>query len=386
MPAPLEGLKILDFTTLLPGPFGMMLLADLGAEIIRVEAPNRLDLVRNIRPLDGDTSAAHRIINRSKYSITLDMKKPSAVEIVKRLVREYDIVVEQFRPGVMDKLGIGYDALREANPRVIFCSITGYGQDGPYRNRAGHDNNYLSMSGIMSYCGRKEAGPVPSGIQIADQVCGGYNAVVGMLAAAHYRNRTGEGQSIDISMTDGAVALGCMAAMKYLVGGEIAEREEEFLNGGIYYDYYRTADGGYMSVGSIEPQFFQALCRALGREDLLAADQATMKREFATEFSKRTRAEWVEVFSQYDACVEPVLNVREMLEHPLPRARGMIVDVPKPDGTTQKQVGSPFKFSLCQPLYRHVGLEAGRDTEDVLARIGYSEDEIENMKTAGVFG
>ncbi len=387
MPAPLEDLKILDFTTLLPGPFGTMMLADLGAEVLRVEAPNRPDLLKVMPPFDGELSGAHRLLNRSKSSIALDMKKPRAVEIVKRLVREYDIVVEQFRPGVMDKLGIGYEALREANPRVIFCSITGYGQDGPLRDRAGHDNNYLSLAGIMSYCGRRETGPVPDGIQIADQVCGGYNAVVSILAAVHYRNLTGEGQSIDVSMTDGAIALGLLATMKYLLTGEIAEREREVLNGGIYYDYYRTADGGYMSVGSLEPQFFQALCRTLGREDLLDPAKATnLKAELAAEFAAKTRDEWAEIFGRCDACVEPVLNVKEMLEHPLPEARGMLVDVPAPEGETRRQVGSPFKFSVSKPVYRHVGVETGRDTVRILTALGYSKREMEEMKADGVFG
>ncbi len=387
MPAPLEDLKILDFTTLLPGPFGTMLLADLGAEILRVEAPNRPDLLKVMPPFDGELSGAHRLLNRSKSSIALDMKKPEAVEIVKRLVREYDVVVEQFRPGVMARLGVGYEALHQANPRVIFCSITGYGQDGPLRDRAGHDNNYLSLSGIMSYCGRRDTGPVPDGIQIADQVCGGYNAVVGILAAVHYRNLTGEGQSIDVSMTDGAIALGLLATMKYLLTGEIAEREQEVLNGGIYYDYYRTSDNGYMSVGSLEPQFFQALCRTLGREDLLdPSAAANVKGELAAEFARKTRAEWVEIFDKCDACVEPVLSVKEMLEHPLPEARGMLVDVPAPDGTTRRQVGSPLKFSSSKPVYRHVGVETGRDTRRVLEGLGYSEKEIEDLKAAGVFG
>ncbi len=387
MPAPLEDLKILDFTTLLPGPFGTMLLADLGAEILRVEAPNRPDLLKLMPPFDGELSGAHRLLNRSKSSIALDMKKPEAVEIVKHLVQQYDVVVEQFRPGVMERLGIGYEALRELNPRLIFCSITGYGQDGPLRDRAGHDNNYLSLSGVMSYCGRRGSGPVPQGIQIADQVCGGYNAVVGILAAVHYRNLTGKGQSIDISMTDGAMALGLLAIMKYLLTGEIAEREGEILNGGTYYDYYRTADGGYISVGSLEPQFFQALCQTLGREDLLDPGAVSnLKAELEAEFASKTRAEWMEIFSRCDACVEPVLNVKEMLEHPLPEARGMLVEVPAPDGTTRKQVGSPFKFSASKPVYRHVGVQTGRDTQRVLEELGYSEQEIESLKAAGVFG
>jgi crotonobetainyl-CoA:carnitine CoA-transferase CaiB-like acyl-CoA transferase len=386
MTAPLEGLKILDFTTLLPGPFGVMILADLGAEVLRVEAPNRPDLLKLMPPMDGDLSGPHRFINRNKQSIALDLKKPSACGVVKRLVSEYDIVVEQFRPGVMDKLGVGYEALAAANPQIIFCSITGYGQDGPYRDRAGHDNNYLSIAGVMSYCGREATGPVPSGLQIADQVCGGYNAVVAILAAVLHRQRTGEGQSIDIAMTDGAIALGGIAGTKCLITGESARREGEYLNGGIYYDYYRTSDGGYMSVGSLEPQFFAALLETLGREDLNGADQPTIKSELAAEFARKTRAEWMEIFGRCDACVEPVLDVKESLEHPHIRARGMVVDVPRPDGTLQQQVASPFKFSRCAPVYRHGGVQAGAHTLEVVERLGYSQEEVEQLQEEGVFG
>ncbi len=384
MPAPLEGLKVLDFTTLLPGPFGTMMLADLGAEVLRVEAPNRVDLLKMMPPLDGDVSGAHRMINRSKASIALDMKAPLAVDVVKRLVQTYDIVVEQFRPGVMDRLGVGYAALSEINSGLIFCSITGYGQDGPYRDRAGHDNNYLALSGIMSYCGRNGSGPVPNGIQIADQVAGGYNAILAILAAVIWRNKTGQGQAIDISMTDGAKSLGLLSAMKCLTSGEIAGRETEMLNGGVYYDYYRTADGGYMSVGSLEPQFFRALCLALERPELeTESDTAVLKRDLAAAFAARTTEDWTRIFAGTDACVEPVLDVNEMLEHPLTQARAMVVEVPRPDGTLQKQLASPFKFSSCCPVYRHVGLGVGSNTQEVLEGLGYSAEEIERIGQQG---
>ncbi|UCD83844.1 MAG: CoA transferase [Deltaproteobacteria bacterium] len=392
MTPPLHGLKILDFTRLLPGPFGTMMLADLGAEVLRVEPPNFPDIIRMRPPFDGSLSGAHCVLNRGKGSILLDLKKPEGVEVVKRLVKEYDIVVEQFRPGVMKRLGVGYEELRAENERLIYCSITGYGQDGPYVNRAGHDINYLSLAGIMSYTGRRNGGPLPLGVQIADLGCGGYNAVVSILAAAIHRERTGEGQCIDISMTDGAILWGFMGAMNYLVGNELMGREDDVLNGGIYYDCYETKDGQYMSVGSLEPQFYEALCRALGREDLIPKHMArdeeaqALKAEFVAEFKKKTRDEWTKVFEKVDACVEPVLSTKEMTEHPNTRARNMVVEVPKPDGPAQKQVGSPFKFSRTPPEIRHIGVELGVNTEEILKKTGYSEEDIERMRKAKVFG
>ncbi|RME48583.1 MAG: CoA transferase, partial [Caldilineae bacterium] len=269
MPGPLASLKILDFTTLLPGPFASMMLADLGADVVRVEAPHRPDMVRLTPPFDGETSAWHALLNRNKRAIALDLKRPGAAEAVKRLVQTYDIVLEQFRPGVMERLGIGYDALRAVNPRLIYCAITGYGQTGPYRHRAGHDNNYLSLAGVMSHTGRRETGPVPLGVQVADVGGGSFGAVTGVLAAVIHRSQTGEGQFVDISMFDMSVAWNAVAVAHYLVGGENPDYESMWLNGGSFYDYYRTADGRYLSVGSLEPKFWAGFCEAIERPELV---------------------------------------------------------------------------------------------------------------------
>jgi len=208
----LANVKILDFSTLLPGPFGTLVLADLGAQILRVEAPGRTDLARIIGELDGDASYAHRYLNRSKKSIGLDLKKPDAIEIVKQLIAEYDVVVEQFRPGVMDKLGLGYQVLKAINPKLIYCSLTGYGQTGPYKDRGGHDNNYLAIAGTQDYSRRVNTAPVPAGIQIADVAGGSMHLVAGLLAAVIQRLETGIGQQIDISITDAAFSLNVFAA------------------------------------------------------------------------------------------------------------------------------------------------------------------------------
>jgi crotonobetainyl-CoA:carnitine CoA-transferase CaiB-like acyl-CoA transferase len=390
MSGPLNGVKILDFTRLLPGPFGTMVLGDLGADILRVEAPNLPDLLRVMPPMDGEVSAAHREINRNKRSLTLDLKKPEGVSVVERLVKRFHVVIEQFRPGVMDRLGVGYTDLSKINPAIVYCSITGYGQDGPYRDRAGHDNNYLGISGVMSYTGRAEGGPLPLGIQIADQCAGGLNAVIAIIAALYHREKTGEGQYLDISMTDGAFHLGCMEMMNYLASGQEVGREEPALSGGSYYDFYETADGGYMSVGSLEPQFFAALCKALGRDDLLSYHMnmgergVKLKDELKAEFKKRTRKEWEEVFKDVDACVEPVLSISEAAAHPQNLARNMVVEVEKDDGTRQRQVGSPYKFSRTGCELKFAGVAPGTHTDQVLEESGFTGKEIEDLKEKGV--
>lgn len=378
---------------LLPGPFATMMLADLGAEVVRVEAPNRFDLVRAMPPFDGDVSAWHALLNRSKRSLALDLKQPGAGEVVKRLVQHYDIVVEQFRPGVMARLGLDYDALRQINPRVIFCSITGYGQNGPYKDRAGHDANYLALAGVMSHTGRKESGPAGMGLQVADVGGGSFGAVVGILAAVVQRQVSEMGQAIDISMFDMAVAWNGLALSLRLIGGENPGYEGMPLNGGGYYDYYRTRDGRYLSVGSIEPKFWEGFCEAIAHPDLIPqgynpdpAVQRALKGALCEALAQKDLAEWAAIFSRCDVCVEPVLTAAEALAHPQTLARGLVVQVPKPDGSTQPQIGSPYRFSDSQAIYRHIGASAGAHTEEVLKETGYTAEEIAGMREHGLFG
>ena len=351
MAAPLANLKILDFSTLLPGPYATMMLADMGAEVLRIEAPDRVDLAKVMPPFDGKFSTTFSYLGRGKQTLQLNLKQPESVERVKQLVQDYDIVVEQFRPGVMDRLGIGYEVLKAINPKLIYCAITGYGQTGPYKDRAGHDINYLAISGVASHCGRADSGPPPMGIQIADVAGGSHHAVMGILAAVIKRQETGEGAFIDISMTDAAFALNAMAGAAALAGGQPQKPESGMLNGGTFYDYYQTRDGRWLSVGSLEPQFSSRLCDTLGLGELKSyalsqkpEHQQELKAAIKQKIAERSLAEWRQVFADVDACVEPVLTIEEAAEHPQLKARGMVVERDRGDGQLQRQLGLPLRI------------------------------------------
>ena len=261
----LDGLKVLDFSTLLPGPYATLMLADMGAEVLKVSSASKPDIVLDYPPFIGDTgiSACQAWLGRNKKTMFLNLKTEEGKAIVKELVKEYDIVLEQFRPGVMDKLGLGYEDLKAVNPGVIYCSLTGYGNSGPLKMAAGHDINYMSRSGIISHAGRKEGGPSLMNFQIADIAVGSLNSVIGILAAVNYRRNTGKGQFIDVAMMDGCVPFNSLDGAGFLVSGEEPKREGERLNGGSMYDYYETKDGQYMSVGSLEPKFWKDFCMAI---------------------------------------------------------------------------------------------------------------------------
>ncbi|SFQ23473.1 Crotonobetainyl-CoA:carnitine CoA-transferase CaiB [Pseudomonas borbori] len=312
MSAPLSSLKVLDFSTLLPGPFATLLLADMGAEILRVESASRVDLVRNLPPVVNGVSASHAYLNRNKHCIALDLKKSESQALVRQLIASYDVIVEQFRPGVMDAFNLGYEALRQINPRLIYVSVTGYGQSG-----------------------RKEYGPAPLGMQVADVLGGSLHAVAALLAAVIQRQHTGEGQHIDVSMADCVLTLNGVIAAGFLADRKVPDYELHILNGDGFYDYYQTRDGRWLSVAGIEPKFLQAFCDALGRADLLvlgmsdsADDQQAFKTALKSIFIAKDMDYWCALFAQNDACVEPVLNLAEAVEHPHFQARGMVQDVP----------------------------------------------------------
>jgi len=391
----IKGLKILDFTTLLPGPYATMLLADMGADVIRiVSGGSRPDLVDFLPPLIPGTklSALSAQLGRNKKRMHLNLKDPRALKIIHRLIAEYDIVIEQFRPGVMANLNLDYDSLKVINPKVIYCSITGYGQTGPMRDRAGHDINYIALSGVASYSGKKESGPALNGIQLADVASGSNNSVIGILAAVIYRQNTGKGQHIDISMTDGMFAFNAnMEGAALLLYGKEPMRGETLLNGGSLYDYYETKDGRYISFGGFEPKFFSAFCHTIGRPDFIAGglapkDCAKIKTIVKEIIKTKSRDEWRVLFNATDACVEPVLTLSEALGSPLALKRGMVVEVAGPTGKNVKQIANPIKFSESPPEYRHVGFsDAEANTKDIIKSLGYTEIDIEEFSKTGLF-
>lgn len=342
----LNGVKILDFSTLLPGPYASKMLADMGADVLRVESPTRPDLVKSMEPKVEGVSVVHSYLNRNKNTLTLDLKQPEAIEKIHALIAEYDIVIEQFRPGVMARLGLDYSTLSKINSGLIYCSITGYGQTGPYKDRAGHDINYLALAGVSDYSRRKGEAPVPSGVQIADVAGGSHHAVMGILAAIVQRQTKSIGQYIDISMSDCAFALNAMCGAQKIAGGLETEAESNLLNGGSFYDYYETQDGRYMSVGSLEPKFLGTLIELLDLQEFQALvmsknpeKQLAFKQKVADAFKSKDFTHWCSIFDKADACVEPVLSLTEASEHELFKQRGMIVDV---DG--QAQLACPIKF------------------------------------------
>ena len=392
MPGPLNGLRILDFTTLLPGPYATMMMADMGAEVLRVLSNSYPDMASFLPPFlpGSDLSCNLAYLGRGKRCLTLNLKAASAIEIVHRLIKKYDVVIEQFRPGVMAKLGLGYEDLKTVNPSLIYCSLTGYGQTGPLKGRAGHDINYLARSGLMDYSGTKDKGPSLMGMQIADVASGSNNAVIGILAAVIHRKDTGKGQHVDISMTDGVMAFNAMAATTYLAGAEEPKREQEFLNGGSLYDFYETQDGQYMSFGGLEAQFFATFCRIIDREDLIPhgivpPHLEKVKKEIREIFLQKTRDQWTKIFSQVDACVEPVLSLAEAIADENTRARGMVVEFALPSGEKLKQIANPIKFSATKQEYRALGCPAGTHTREVLLEIGYTEEQIRDYEKEGAF-
>ena len=392
MSGPLSNLRILDFTTLLPGPYATMALADMGADVLKIVSGSRPDVVAYIPPFIPGTkiSAAFAYLGRGKRCMTLNLKDSRATKIVHELLADYDILIEQFRPGVMAKFSLDYQSLKKVNPSLIYCSLTGYGQTGPLVDRAGHDINYLSRSGLMSYSGKKDAGPSLVGMQIADVASGSNNAVIGILAAVVHRDRTGDGQHVDISMTDGMIAFNAMFGAGFLVDGQNLARESTLLNGGSLYDFYETKDGQYMSFGGLEPQFFAAFCETIGMPELIPGgvqpkDCINIKKRVREIFKTKTRDEWTELFKKVDACCEPVLSLTEALSDPLAIERDMVVEIDLLDGKKVRQLAGPIKFSETVPEYKTAGTPPGLHTREVLLKLGYKEEEIDAFEKTGLF-
>jgi alpha-methylacyl-CoA racemase len=392
---PLADVRVLDLTRLLPGGFCSLLLADLGADVVKVEDTRMGDYVRWAPPYHGSEehqalgtrSALYLALNRGKRSIRLDLKTDGGRDALLRLASDYDVVLESFRPGVLDKLGCGYDALREANPRIVYCAITGYGQTGPNAGRAGHDMNYLGLNGLLGLTGEPEGRPIQSAGQIADLGGGALMAAFGVLAALRERERSGEGQLVDVSMTDGSLSWLCMVAAQYLCDGAVPRRGRGSLNGGIAcYLPYEAADG-WVTCGALEPKFWRNFCEGVGRPDLIdkqfAAPDSEDGRAIAEVFKQRTRDQWLAFNEEHDAMIEPILDLSEALDSELVRERGMVVEMEQPELGSVRLLGLPIKLSRTPGDPTRAAPALGEHTADVLREAGFGEDEIASLIDSG---
>jgi crotonobetainyl-CoA:carnitine CoA-transferase CaiB-like acyl-CoA transferase len=391
---PLAGLKILDLSRLLPGGFCSLLLADLGAEVLKVEDTGMGDYVRWAPPYvegveDSAKSALFLSLNRNKQSIRIDLKSEQGREVLLRLARDHDVLLESFRPGVLDRLGVGYERLKQENPGLVYCAISGYGQDGPARDRSGHDMNYLGLNGLLGLTGDLGGAPVQASGQIADLGGGALMAAVGILAALRERERSGEGQFVDVSMFDGSLSWLAMTAAQMLAERKTPHRGELMLSGSVLcYRPYACADG-WVTLGALEPKFWQAWCRGVEREDLIEHQfqPPGSDAHHAVEevFRSRTRAEWQAFASAHDCCLEPVLELDEALDSELVRAREMVVEIAQPGAAAPvKLLGVPIKLSRTPgDPGRLPGPALGEHTDAVLAQAGYAPDEIAALKQSG---
>ena len=409
MGLPLHGIRVLDLSRLLPGGFCSLLLADFGAEVLKVEDTRQGDYIRWAPPYydgadDSAKSALFLALNRNKRSIRIDLKSEGGREVLLRLVREYDVVLESFRPGVLDRLGVGYERMREQNPGIVYCAITGYGQTGPKRDASGHDMNYLGLIGLLGLTGEGDGAPVQAAGQIADVGGGALMAAFGIMAALRERDGapargdraatpgSGEGQFVDISMADGALSWLAMVAGQYLADGVVPRRGEQLLAGSVIcYRPYECADG-WVTLGALEPKFWQAWCRGVDREDLIDKQfekpGSDAHAQVVEIFKGRTQAEWERFATEHDCCLEPVLELDEALASELVSEREMVValDQPGVEGGV-RQLGIPVKLGRTPGEHNRLpGPALGEHTEQVLRAAGYDEERIAELLAQGAVG
>ncbi|MGO9800843.1 MAG: CaiB/BaiF CoA transferase family protein [Candidatus Binatus sp.] len=397
MTAPLDGIKVLDLTKLAPGPFCTMFLADLGAEVIKIEEPgpptgrraDQAGAAGTQGPISSFSSSPYNALGRNKRSIGINLKSGAGKEIYFRLAERADVIVEEYRPGVAKRLGIDYEQLSARNPRLIYCAITGFGQNGPYRDLVGHDINYIATAGVLSMLGRPGQPPTIPHNLVADYAGGGMHGAIGVLAALVARSQTGRGQYVDISMMDGSLAILAQAFSAFFAGGKLPQRGETIFDGGIpNYNVYLTKDGKYITIAAIEPWFFANLCRALGREDFIAHEfdsskRAEIARVFTETFKTKTRDEWFAILTRNDICAGRMLTLDEVPSDPQVLAREMIVEVEGPGGQKIKQVGVSLKFSDTPGSIRSLAPQLGQHTDEILGALGYAKDEIDRWREAG---
>jgi len=391
MPAALEGITVLDFTRLLPGPFCTQLLCNLGAEVIKIEDPKLGDYMRSVPPIVHDVSYPFLMVNRGKRSLSVDLKTPAGQEIVHKLARGSDVVVEQFRPGVMARLRVAYDDLAMMNPRLVYCSFSGYGQTGPYKDLPGHDINFQALAGILGVTtGREDKAPAIPGVPIAD-LASGFNAALAILAALRVRDRTGRGEFIDVSIYDTAVTLMVLGLARFLATGEEPVAGETLLTGSFpFYSLYETKDGRWLSVATVEPKFWSRMCELIGAPDLAekqfkdGAERFQVAQALADKFRGRTLAEWEALLAMENLPITGVKRVSEVVRDPHVKARGLlpVVDV---SGLWKLQViAHPAKHATLETRNPTRVPAKGQDTEEILRSLGYTARQIQTLAKKGV--
>lgn len=399
---PLEGIRVLDLTRLLPGPYATLMLADLGADVVRVEDAGDSDFVRWMPPAFPDPSGGPAVgslflsLNRNKRSVILDLKKDGGKQAFLRLVDRADVVVEGFRPGVMDRLGLGWSVLSKRNPRVSMCSMSGWGQEGPYAQRAGHDLGYIAIAGLLGVGGSKGGAPAIPGVPVGD-LASSLNAVTAILAAILGRERAGKdgrGSFLDVSMYDSAAALMLLHYSSLLAGGAMERGEVALTGRDANYRVYECKDGKWLSVANLEPKFWKRFIEAVGRLDLANAAiesqvnpkvRAGLHVELEKLFATDTRDAWMARLAAADCCIEPVLEGREVLDHPHAKARGIVATLQDPKLGEIGVVRTPLRpFSMeAKPA---PAPKAGEHSEAVLAEAGLSAAEIQGLRESGVLG
>ena len=383
MSGALDGVRVVDLTRYIPGPYCTMLLADLGADVVKVEEPPIGDPTRAVPPVVGEDSALHASLNRNKRSLMVDVRQDDGAAVVRRLASTADVFVEAYRPGALARRGLGPGELMELNPRLVYCSISGYGQTGPLAQQAGHDVDYLALAGFLGSNADRDRRPVLPTTQVADML-GGMVGALGILAALQARERSGRGQHVDASMFQAALALMTVPGARLLAGGGPVDQ----LTGSYAcYNVYRCRDGLFVALGAIEPKFWENACRVLELPDLVRRQWATgeVQREaiamVAGAFAREDRRHWLQQFEGIEACVEPVLELGEAMMQP--QADAYRIDQPCGDAVL-RTIGSPFRLSATPAACRRGAPGAGEHTSEVLAEAGVPADEVTRLRSAGV--
>jgi alpha-methylacyl-CoA racemase len=392
MSLPLHGIRILDLSRLLPGAYASQMLADFGADVIKVEEPGSGDYARTMPPHGpGGMSLYFLATNRNKRSVTLNLKVPQGREIFLRMVRQADVVLESFRPGVMQRLELDYEHLKEINPALIYCAISGYGQDGPYQQRAGHDLNYAGYAGLLHYNRGQHGEPAMPATQLGDLAGGSFMAVIGILTALVGRTQTGEGCMIDAAMTEGVISLLPLLSTFYLNTGKAPLPGRSSRDGGLpCYNMYETSDGKHVTLAALEPKFWHTFCIHIGHLELLPfhTPVGPGEREQAIDllrsiFKTKTRDEWLTELAEIDACVGPVYSMDEALNDPHAQARGVTITAPIA-GETFRTLPSFPRISGVETEQRYAPPTLGEQSDEILRAMGYTDTEIEQFKKEGI--